>query len=236
MNAKGILDQLMRQASGRSTGTSGDTVERLLQGLSSKLGGRSGQRGGMDMGQLGRGALALLVGSKRGRRLGGKAMKYGAVAGVGMLAWNAWQRYQAGAGTGAAASAEAEGERVERLQGDAGERRSLEILQAMIMAARADGHIDEAEGTQLKEQVGALGADSELQNWMERQLQAPLDAGALAEQADSPQAAREMYVATLAVVDEQNPMERAWLEQLRGALGLDPELTAELEREVAANQ
>lgn len=235
MNARGILDQLMRQASGsRSTGGSGDTVERLLQGISSQLRGRSGAPGGVDVKSLlGRGALGLLVGSRRGRRLGGKAIKYGALAGIGMLAWKAWQNHQAGAGR--AADVTTDVDRVERLQGEAGERRSLEILQAMIMAARADGHVDESESNLLKEQLNALGADAELRDWLERQLESPLDAGTLAEQADSPQAAREMYVASLAIVDEQNPMERAWLEQLAEALRLEPELTAELERQVATS-
>jgi len=66
---------------------------------------------------------------------------------------------------------------------------------------------------------------------VQRQLQAPLDAEALARQADSPQAAREMYLISVAVVDDQNPMERAWLDQLGGALGLDDGLRVELERE-----
>ena len=236
MNAKRILDQLMRNAGGqRSAGGSGDTVDRLLQGLKSQLGGGSGQRSGGDMKSLlGTGALALLVGSKRGRRLGGSALKYGAIAGLGTLAWKAWQNHQANQ-AGGTGNASQEGEPVERLQGDAGERRSLEILQAMIMTARADGHIDETESAQLSEQMNALGADDELCAWMERQLQAPLDAEPLARAADSPQAAREMYLAGLAIADEQNPMERAWLEQLASALGIDAALASELERQVSQN-
>ena len=36
----------------------------------------------------------LLLGSKRGRKMGKNALKYGAVAGVGALAWKAYQNYQ----------------------------------------------------------------------------------------------------------------------------------------------
>jgi len=233
MNAKAILDQLMRQAGSGSGRGSGGTVERLLRGLSSQRGGASAGRGGTDMKSLlGHGALALLVGSKRGRRLGGGALKYGAIAGIGALAWKAWQNAQ-GEQAGAAGTARDEGEPVERLQGSAGDRRSLEILQAMIMAARADGHIDAAESAQLTEQLKALGADEELRGWMEQQLEAPLDAQSLAREADSPQAAREMYLASLAIVDQQNPMERAWLEQLADALGIDRALASELEHQAA---
>lgn len=157
--------------------------------------------------------------------MGGKALKYGAIAGVGVLAWKAWQNRQA---SGDSAQ---EGSPIDDLDGQAQEQRSLEILQAMIMAARADGHIDDAERRQLGEQIEALGADAELQAWVERQFQAPLDAEALAQQADSPQAAREIYLASVAIIDDQNPMERAWLNQLAAALELDAEMRAELERQ-----
>ena len=240
MNASKILQQLMQQAGGCSGGTGVD-VKGMLEGLSRQLGGGaseqpSGDNGGLDMKSLlGGGAMGLLVGSKRGRKLGGKALKYGAIAAVGTLAWKAWQNSRGGQDSQhSAAGAEgnaAEGERIETLQGEYQERRSLELLQAMIMAARADGHIDAQERELITQQIDALGADDELHRWVEQQLSAPLDAQALARQADSPQAAREMYLISVAVIDEQNPMERAWLDQLAQALQLSPELAAELEHQ-----
>jgi uncharacterized membrane protein YebE (DUF533 family) len=161
--------------------------------------------------------------------MGGKALKYGAIAGVGVLAWKAWQSSQEK--KGAATQSSSEGERVEVLSGEVQERRSLELLQAMIMAARADGHIDEQEQALITDQIDALGADEEMHRWVEQQLKAPLDAQALAREADSPQAAREMYLISVAVIDGQNPMERAWLDQLASALNLTPEMAAELERQ-----
>jgi uncharacterized membrane protein YebE (DUF533 family) len=241
MNASKILQQLMQQAGGSQKGgsSSGVDVKGILSGLSKQLGGgSSGQGSGSSSGfdvksLLGGGAMGMLVGSKRGRSMGGKALKYGAIAGVGMLAWKAWQSSQAaktdsGQNTAQHAS---EGERVEVLSGEIQERRSLELLQAMIMAARADGHIDEQEQALITEQIDALGADQEMHNWVEQQLKAPLDAQALAREADSPQAAREMYLISVAVTDDQNPMERAWLDQLASALNLPKEMTAELERQ-----
>ena len=244
MNASKILEQLMRQAGGQSgnaggsggQGGSGLDIKGMLDGLSRQLGGggesASGQGGGSGVdvkSLLGGGALGLLVGSKRGRKLGGKALKYGAIAGVGMLAWKAWQGSRGGADQ--AQGAPAEGEPVERLGGEARERRSLELLQAMIMAARADGHIDAQERELIAGQIDALGADQELHAWVERQLSAPLDAEALAAQVDSPQAAREMYLISVAVVDDQNAMERAWLDQLGRALALPGEVTSALEHQ-----
>lgn len=198
MNANKILQQLMQQASGSQKG-SGVDVKGMLGGLSKQLGGSSsdgkssgGSAGGFDMKSLlGGGAMGMLVGSKRGRKLGGKALKYGAIAGVGVLAWKAWQSSQ-NKSSGSEPQDAGEGERVEVLDGEYQERRSLELLQAMIMAARADGHIDEQEQAMITEQIDALGADDEMHRWVEQQLNAPLDAKALAREADSPQAAREM--------------------------------------------
>ncbi|MDN3562482.1 tellurite resistance TerB family protein [Vreelandella neptunia] len=242
MNASKILQQLMQQAGGSQKGGSGSGVDvkGMLSGLSKQLGsGSSGQGGGSSSGfdvksLLGGGAMGMLVGSKRGRSMGGKALKYGAIAGVGVLAWKAWQSSQAAKNGNAqqnTAQNSPEGERVEVLSGEYQERRSLELLQAMIMAARADGHIDEQEQALITEQIDALGADQEMHNWVEQQLKAPLDAQALAREADSPQAAREMYLISVAVTDDQNPMERAWLDQLGSALNLPKEMTDELERQ-----
>ncbi|MGQ4880028.1 tellurite resistance TerB family protein [Billgrantia sp. LNSP4103-1] len=239
MNASKILQQLMQQAGGQTRGqnSGGVDVKGMLDGLSRHLGGGSSGSAasggsGLDMKSLlGGGAMGLLVGSKRGRKLGGKALKYGAIAAVGMLAWKAWQNAQAKSNGSQAGAGESEGTRIEELEGEYQERRSLELLQAMIMAARADGHIDAQERELITQQIDALGADDELHRWVERQLSAPLDAAALASQADSPQAAREMYLISVAVIDEQNPMERAWLDQLAKELKLAPELAGELEHQ-----
>ncbi|MGM0982441.1 MAG: tellurite resistance TerB family protein [Pseudomonadota bacterium] len=235
MNASRILDQIMKQAgSGRQGGGQsggGLDVQGMIDSLSSQLGGSAGETGkgsGVDMKSLlGGGALGLLVGSKRGGKLGGKALKYGAIAGVGALAWKAWQNSRGGDPAGTAR----EGHAMEELEGKAREQRSLELLQAVIMAARADGHIDDRERALISEQIDDLGADAELHDWVQSQLEAPLDAEALARQADSPQAAREMYLISVAVIDDQNPMERAWLDQLGGALGLDEGMRLEIERQ-----
>jgi len=235
VNASKVLEQLMKQAGGKQ-GAGGVDLKGMLDGLARQFGGSapsgSGQDaqrggGGIDVKSLlGGGALGMLVGSKRGRKLGGMAIKYGAIAAVGMLAWRAWQNAQGGA-----PDSSKEGEPVERLAGDAREKRSLELLQAVILAARADGHIDAREQALITEQIDALGADQELHRWVEQQLNAPLDAEVLAREADSPQAAREIYLISLAVIDEQNPMERAWLDQLTRALGLEPAVVQQLERQ-----
>lgn len=254
MNASHILKQLMNQVGGSQgsqqnpgAGMSqghqqgqqqGGGLADMVGGLVSQFtGGQSqsqgqnqsqGQGGGLNVGSLlGGGALGLLLGSKRGRSMGGSALKYGAIASIGMLAYKAWQN------RGDGQPEQQQGQPMEQLQGNHQEQRSTALLQAMIMAARADGHIDDQERSLITEQIGQLGADNEMNQWVQQQLQAPLDAQALAAQADSPQAAREMYLISVAVIDDQNAMERAWLDQLGSALGIPPELCAELERQAA---
>lgn len=252
MNVSSILTQLLQQASGQSSGqVSGQgsgqgagksmDIGGMVNNLSSQLKGKQGSAGGIDVKSLlGGGALGLMVGSKRGRKMGGKVLKYGALAGIGVLAWKAYQNYQGNKGQNQAqpqpqpqtqASGQ-EGQPFEQLQGQAQEQRGLEILQAMIMAARADGHVNANERALITQEIEKLGPDDELHAWIEQQFDAPLDASALAAKADSPQAAREIYLVSAVIIDDQNPMERAWLEQLSSALQLPADMVRELDRQV----
>ena len=82
MNVMSVLNQIMQQAQG-AQGTGNRTAPP-------GAGGEPGMN--IDLKSLlGGGALGLLLGSKGGRKLGGKALKYGALAGVGALAWKAYQ-------------------------------------------------------------------------------------------------------------------------------------------------
>ena len=86
MNASKILQQLMQQAGS----SSGVDVKGILSGLSKQLGGGSSGQGSSSSGGfdvkslLGGGAMGMLVGSKRGRSMGGKA----AVRSKSVVAWN----------------------------------------------------------------------------------------------------------------------------------------------------
>lgn len=236
MNAMTILNQLINQASGSKSGSQGGSdVGRMVSDLASQFKGgdaKGSGSGGIDVKSLlGGGAVGMMLGSKRGRKMGGKALKYGALAGVGVLAWKAYQNYQTQS-PAQTASAGQQGQPLEQLQGNAQEQRGLEILQAMIMAARADGHVDANERGLLTQEIEKLGPDDELHAWIQQQFEAPLDAQALARSADSPQASREIYVVSAVMIDEQSPMERAWLDQLATALRLEPGMARELEQQV----
>ena len=221
MNIMSVLNQIMNQAGNVQSNQPQQTP--------------NSSSGGIDVKSLvGGGALGLLLGSKRGRKMGKKALKYGAVAGVGALAWRAYQNYQSSTQQAAAPSpvAEQQGQPLDQLAGVPQEQRGLQILQAMIMAARADGHIDGKERELLSQEIAKLQPDDELHSWIQLQFDAPLDPSVFAKTVDCPQARREIYLVSAAIIDEQNPMERAWLDQLASALGLDSMIKVELERQL----
>ena len=194
------------------------------------------------------GALALLLGSKRGRRYGGKALKVGSVAALGVLAYKAyttWQAQQAG-GTGQSAAgqpdaAAAAGSRpspppvqpaprtVNLLPAPEVEQHSQAMLKAMVAAAKSDGHLDERERGLLEAELGRLEGDATLRHWLEQEIRKPLDPADVARAATTPELAAEMYLASLLVADETTTMERLYLDELARQLKLPDGLKAQLE-------
>ncbi len=55
----------------------------------------------------------------------------------------------------------------------------------------------------------------------------------MARAAQTPEMAAEMYLASRLLIDEENFMERAYLDELARQLRLDPALRGELDRQVA---
>lgn len=244
MKTSGLLDQLLksgqdllqkqqgsaaRSPTARSSGSIGD----VLSGAGGPLGSILGGGGGAGRGALASGALGMLLGSRGGRRLGGKAVTYGGLAALGMLAYKAygnWQAQQANAGR--ASTTQAEPKTVDRLPPDQVEEHSRGILKALVAAAKSDGHVDDQERKMIEAELGQMTEDGELQRWLEAELNKPLDPVDVAASATTPEMASEMYLASVLMVDEEQYMERAYLDELARQLKLDPQLKAELESQV----
>lgn len=222
MNTKSLLDQLLKagtelvqqkSASQRSDKSSATTsVSSLMSGF-----------GG---GALSGGALALLLGSKKGRSLGGKVITYGGLAALGLLAYKAygnWQQQNKGTVD------QHEPQTVDRLPAPEAERHSNAILKALIGAAKADGHIDQQERELIDSEIAKLTSDFSLQRWFEQELAKALDPADIASAATTQEMAAEMYLASLLVINEQNYMEGAYLQELARQLKLPAELKAELD-------
>ena len=91
------------------------------------------------------------------------------------------------------------------------------MLKAMIQAAKADGNIDEGERARLLEQLGDL--DDEERALVRAQMEAPVDAQALARQVPKGLEA-QIYAMSLMAIDFDSRDEALYLHQLAEALGL----------------
>jgi uncharacterized membrane protein YebE (DUF533 family) len=223
MSIQNLLEQLLR------SGTQQYEVAK-----------RSGDLGKYGTGAAVGGALALLLGSKRGRSIGGKALKLGSLAAVGALAWKVYQDHQAKNQAQAPASAAGAPQalpapaRFEALPAPALEDHSRAMLMAMIAAAKSDGHMDDRERGLVEAELTRLDADPSTRQWVEAELRRPVEPAHVAAAARTPEMAAEIYLASVLVTDETTTMERAYLDQLARDLNLAPGLQGDLEAKARA--
>jgi uncharacterized membrane protein YebE (DUF533 family) len=142
-------------------------------------------------------------------------------------AYKAYGDYNAQHGDGHASP-----QTVDRLPPAQAALHSEAILRALVGAAKADGHIDERERGVIEGEFARLDPGTEVQQWLHAELAKPLDPAEVARAATTPEIASEMYLASLMAVDEQNFMERAYLDELARQLKLDEELRQRLAREL----
>ncbi|MGH8026290.1 MAG: tellurite resistance TerB family protein [Pseudoxanthomonas sp.] len=219
MKIQGFLDHLLKSAQGG--GTSGNT------GTAPSQGGLSGMlNADFGKGALAGGALGLLLGKNKTTR---KLATYGGLAAIGVMAYKAYGEYkQQQGGTGAST----EPQTVDRLPPPQAELHSQAILKALVAAAKADGHIDARERQVIEGEFARVNQDAELQQWLHAELEKPLDPAEVARAAGTPEIASEMYLASLLAADEQNFMERAYLDELARQLKLDDALKLKLEQQI----
>ena len=233
MDTRSLLDQLLKAAPGLLGNAGKQAQPRSEERTGGKDGGLGSLLSGAAGGGLAAGAIGLLLGSKKARKYGGKALTYGGLAALGVMAWKAYSNWQSQQGGGQPTTAP---QTIDRLPPSQAEQHSHAILRALIAAAKADGHIDERERQLIDAEVAKLSQDPQLLQWIDAELHQPLDPAAVARAAQTPEMAAEMYLASLLLVDEQNFMERAYLDELARQLRLDPALRAELERQVREAQ
>ena len=220
-------------------------LSKLLNGLLQSA-SKTTQQHDIRWGQVGAGAaaggaLGLLLGGRKG--FSNKALKYGSVAALGYAAYKLYEQHQAKQAqqtqqaasappvpAPAAAAWPAPGQAA--LPAPQQEWHSRLMLQAMIAAAKADGHVDDRERQLLEAELQRQEADAEQRRWLESELRKPLDPAEVAraaQEGQSPAVAAEVYLASLLVADEANFMERAYLDELARQLRLPPGLKQDLE-------
>ncbi|MGF1484152.1 MAG: tellurite resistance TerB family protein [Opitutales bacterium] len=196
------------------------------------------------------GALVSALLNKKARKgLVGGAAKVGglaALAGVGYLAYKKWQDHKGrpeavqpasapGNGTdaqrpaAAPLSLEAASTSAPAVSNETGVR----MLQAMIGAASADGHIDQAEMQQLMEAIDQAGLSADENAAITASLNQPPTAEAIAEGVTDPEVAAEIYGAAAMAIERDTPAEELFLNRLARLLKLDPQLVALVDNSAA---
>jgi uncharacterized membrane protein YebE (DUF533 family) len=219
-DATGARDALTKAAGGR-------TPEELIAQVKDLI--ANNQLGaGAVLGGLG----GLLLGTRTGRGVASSAVKLGALAMIGGLAYKAYQNHQAGRPliTGpqnAATSAAPAGSGFEpaAITNDG----AIHIIRAMIAAAAADGRIDDREYARIVSSLGGGAADPEAKAFLEKELRAPSTAAQLAASVSTREEALQVYTAARIAIDSDSSSEAGFLAELAAALGIDPDLAAQVD-------
>ena len=177
----------------------------------------------LGVGAAAGGLLALLIGTKSGRKVLSPAVKLGSLAALGGLGYKVFTEWQKSQGL------EVSGQPIANLTGPEANDRSMAIIKPMIGAAKADGTIDQAEQAIIVDQINSSDLEKPAADILLSELQKPLDVEAIAAGADSPESAVEIYLASLLLTDKSNAQEQSYLSKLSEALKLDSKLVADLE-------
>ncbi|MBB4287121.1 tellurite resistance TerB family protein [Roseospira goensis] len=218
---------------------------------------------GVAGGALAGGLAGVLLGSKKGRKVAGKVATYGGLAAIGGLAYKAYRDWQANRppDTGATPTQAPHPPGPSQAPGpspdpdapgwtpppadspflpaperaDAAQDLGRVLLQAMIMATKADGHIDADEYRRIFEHLNTLDLEPDAKAFVMDELNRPMDVRALTAAVTGPEVAAEIYAASLLAIDPDGPAERGYLAMLAAQLRLDPALVEHLHASVAAS-
>ena len=238
-NAKSLLDSLIgqvNQATGGQTAGGQGPAGQGAAGLAHKAKEVWGGQSALGKGAIAGGLLGVLM-TSGGRKLLGAGVKMGGAALIGGLAYRAYEDWKAGKSVatepGPLALPEPEG--TPFLPSDIHQANDLaaRLLQAMVAAAKADGHVTPAERARIDGQLAMLGLEAEASAMIAAELDAPLDAGRIAALAHSEEEAVEIYAASLLTVDPDGAAEKGYLAMLAARLKLDPGLVAHLHAKAA---
>lgn len=217
---------------------------------------------GVAGGALAGGLAGVLMGSKKGRKVAGTVATYGGMAAVAGLAYKAYRDWQANkppasaptqAAPGAAhhapappvnpdpaapgwTPAPADG-RFLPTPDQTAQAQDLGrlLLRAMIMATKADGHIDGEEYRRIFAHLDTLNLEPQAKAFVMDELNRPMDLSALTQAATSPEIAAEIYAASLLAIDPDGAAERGYLAMLAAQMRLEPALVEHLHASVAAS-
>lgn len=239
MDTKSFLDELLK--TGKDLAGKGQAIAEEKLKMPAEGAERDAKMDGLKKGAMAAGVLALLLGTKSGRRLSGSALKIGSLAAIGGLGYKAYQNW--------AAQKNATEQEYKNMAQDIGrdnvddrtlinfdklddkdaENRSQTLLKAMIAAAKADGHVNSKEVTAIEEQITKLGLGDDTAALIQDEIAKPLDVKEVAGLAKDQAMAAEIYLVSAVISNRENSMERDYLDSLAEELGLPAALVEQLQ-------
>jgi uncharacterized membrane protein YebE (DUF533 family) len=217
-----------------------------MPGLSGSVRDRAGQAGQLAKDNpLKTGAIvAALLGTKTGRDIAGNVATVGGIAAIAGLGYLAYKNYQSGQSPQTAPQPSPQAQipvlspptdspfhpQSPTLSNDF----ALTLVRAMIAAAKADGHIDEAERANIMDKVHAVDLGAEAEAFIAKELANPIDIDELVAAARTEEQRVEVYAASRLTIDPDTRTERGYLDMLAGRLGLADALIDHIDATVSA--
>ncbi len=193
---------------------------------------------------LATGAIAAaILGTKTGRKLAGNVATVGGIAAIAGLGYLAYKNYKSGQVPPAQEQPVAREPELLPPPADSpfhpqsstmNNSFALTLVQAMIAAAKADGHIDDAERARILEKVKISGLDEEAEAFLAKELAEPVNLDELVAAAQTEEQKVELYTASRLAIDPDNRAERGYLDMLAGRLGLPDALVDHIESTVSS--
>ena len=211
-----------------------------LDKLVSSLAG-SGVLGGLAGGAM----SGALMNSKKARKTAGTVLKVGGIAALGGMAWKAYQGYQNQQSPGVPEPRQKapvdpvwgglsdKGFTVDPADDGKGSS-ALLLIQAMIAAACADGHLDGDERERIMQQVSAAELAADEKALVIDAMQNPPSQMQLCQGVDCPELAAEVYMASALAVDETRTEAGLYLDALAYRLGIPEGLVQQIHNQLPA--
>ena len=232
MDMQSFLDDLIK--TGREYAEKGQKVAEEQLNIDAAGEHREATLDGMKKGAIAAGALALLLGTKTGRKVTGSAIKIGSLAAVGGIAWKVWQNWQEAdrvtpTGLADPKALSVDKLSIDKLEGKEAQERSEILVKAMLAAAKCDGSMGTQETLTINKKIQELGLGSTIEDVFKTSMVTPLSAKSVAKMADNKETATEIYIVSMLVTDTENTQEQHYMNTLAEALGLPAEVVKELE-------
>jgi len=212
----------------------------------------AGLTGSGVLGGVAGGAVAgAVMGNKKVRKHAGTLLQVGGVAALGTLAWKAYQGYKEKQPQAEESDRAISPPKPAALQqtplawGDLQEQgfaidevdareesRGVILLQVMIAAACADGHLDSAERERIMSRVAELSLEPAENALIMDALQQPLSLAEVCAKVSCPELAVEVYLSSALAVDRTRTEARLYLGALEHKLQLPAGLATQLEQQV----